>query len=80
MCVLCAVLVCVPDLARKVPTNFILMSLITACYSVLISCAAAASSYSSFLIAIGATFVVVVGLMLFACQTKYDFTGTYPKP
>ncbi|CDJ44696.1 Transmembrane BAX inhibitor motif-containing protein 1-like, related, partial [Eimeria tenella] len=73
--VLQLVLVCVPDLARKVPVNFILMTLITACYAVLISCAAAASSWESFLIAIGSTFVVVVGLMLFACQTKYDFTG-----
>lgn len=69
------VLVCVPNLARKVPTNFILMTLITFCYAILISCAAAASSRDSFLIAIGSTFVVVVGLMLFACQTKYDFTG-----
>ncbi|KAL8439162.1 hypothetical protein Efla_000677 [Eimeria flavescens] len=69
------VLVCVPDLARKVPTNFILMTLITLCYAVVLSCAAAASSRDAFLIAIGSTFVVVVGLMLFACQTKYDFTG-----
>lgn len=73
--VLQLVLVCVPNLARKVPTNFILMTLITFCYAILISCAAAASSRDSFLIAIGSTFVVVVGLMLFACQTKYDFTG-----
>ncbi|OEH78137.1 protein lifeguard 1 [Cyclospora cayetanensis] len=73
--VLQLVLVCVPNLARKVPANFMLMTLITFCYAILLSCAAAASSWQAFLIAIGSTFVVVVGLMLFACQTKYDFTG-----
>lgn len=73
--VLQLVLVCVPNLARKVPANFILMTLITLCYALVLSCAAAASSRNAFLIAIGSTFVVVVGLMIFACQTKYDFTG-----
>lgn len=70
-----AVLVCVPNLGRKVPTNFVMMTMITLCYSIILGYGAASSSRDAFLIAIGTTFVVVVGLMLFACQTKYDFTG-----
>ncbi|KAL8275721.1 hypothetical protein Esti_000284 [Eimeria stiedai] len=64
--VLQMVLVCVPNLARKVPTNFILMTLITLCYAVVLSWAAAASSRDAFLIAIGSTFVVVVAARTFS--------------
>ncbi|EPR61646.1 N-methyl-D-aspartate receptor-associated protein [Toxoplasma gondii GAB2-2007-GAL-DOM2] len=69
---------CFPDLGRRVPLNFILLSLITGCFSMMIAFGGAATESDAFFLAVGITFVVVLALTVFACQTKIDFTGCGP--
>ncbi|PFH34581.1 N-methyl-D-aspartate receptor-associated protein [Besnoitia besnoiti] len=76
--VLMIVVTCFPEMGRRVPQNFILLSLITGCFSMLIAFGGAATESDAFFLAVGITFVVVVALTLFACQTKIDFTGCGP--
>lgn len=69
------VLTCVPSLARRVPGNFIMLTIITLCYSLVIGYAGAVTTTQAFAIAAGITFAVTIGLTIFAIQTKWDFTG-----
>jgi len=77
--VLLLVLVCAPNMARSYPQNYILLFAFTFCQSISVGgvCAITAveSSKSIVLMAALATSIVVVGLTLFAFQTKYDFTS-----
>lgn len=74
---LCA-LACVPTLAKKVPLNYFLLFVMTTGFAIIMAYAGATVDTQSFVIALGITAVVVVGLTLFACQTKIDFTGMGP--
>eukprot|EP00920_Eleutheroschizon_duboscqi_P029881 GHVT01072534.1.p1 GENE.GHVT01072534.1~~GHVT01072534.1.p1 ORF type:complete len:232 (+),score=22.71 GHVT01072534.1:1238-1933(+) len=69
------VVVCNPKLGRRVPLNFFLLSFITFCISWLVALGAASTSVDSFFLAIGITLVITVALTLFACQSRWDFTG-----
>ena len=73
--VIMIVLVCNPGLARTAPANYILLSIFTACMSLLVSASASYYSESAVTSAIGITLFITLALSLFACQTKYDFTG-----
>ncbi|PHJ25492.1 n-methyl-d-aspartate receptor-associated protein [Cystoisospora suis] len=76
--VLMIVVTCFPQLGRRVPQNFIFLTLITGCFAMLISCGGAATENDAFFLAVGITFIVVIALTIFACQTKIDFTGCGP--
>lgn len=69
------VLTCVPGVARSHPLNLILLFLIAVSFGVILGFACVAVSTSSFAIAAGITAAVSISLSIFACQTKWDFTG-----
>lgn len=74
---LCA-LSCNPQLMRKTPQNYILLSLFTLGKAVLIGFISAQYAQESVLIAMGIVALTVFGLTIFTCQTTYDFTGVVP--
>src|SRR5690606_33342835 len=69
---------CCSDQARTRPNNVIFLSIFTVVESVLLGVACAAYDVGAIMIAAGVTSVVVFGLVLFAVQTKHDFTGAGP--
>jgi len=68
-------LVCCHDVARKSPMNYILLSILTGCMGLLVASSASYYSENAVLSSIGITLFITMALSLFACQTKYDFTG-----
>lgn len=74
MCIFC----CAPGLMRKSPQNYIIMFLFTLAESIVVGLVSVQYTQESVMIALGTTTVVVFALSLFACQTKYDFTGCGP--
>lgn len=71
-------LACVTDLAKKVPANYILLSVMTVGFAITMAYAGATAGTNTFLIALGMTLMLVVALTLFAFQTRFDFTGCGP--
>lgn len=72
------VFMCCPHTMRKYPENYVLLGVFTVAESVLVGVTCSAYTAQSVLVAFGITAFVVTALMLFACQTKYDFTGLMP--
>eukprot|EP00933_Yihiella_yeosuensis_P082097 TRINITY_DN9585_c0_g1_i2.p1 TRINITY_DN9585_c0_g1~~TRINITY_DN9585_c0_g1_i2.p1 ORF type:complete len:252 (+),score=36.97 TRINITY_DN9585_c0_g1_i2:87-842(+) len=72
------VFMCCPDTMRKTPTNYALLSVFTLAEAVLIGFICVQYTASSVLMVFGITAVMVIGLSVFAMQTKYDFTGLMP--
>ncbi|GAB69301.1 homologue of Drosophila nmda1 protein [Plasmodium cynomolgi strain B] len=70
-------LACSPNMARKYPSNYFLLLLITVGMTLIVTLASARTNSEIFFYAFGTTSVVVVGLTIFAFQTKWDFTGWY---
>lgn len=70
-------LVCCIQNARTYPTNYMLLGLFTLFEGVLLGCVSAQYDPDIVMQAMGMTAGVTIGLMLFACQTKYDFTGMH---
>lgn len=68
-------LVCCESVCRSYPTNMILLLVFTVLESLLIGCICIQYKMDTLLIAVVITFAIVVGLTLFAFQTKIDFTG-----
>jgi FtsH-binding integral membrane protein len=68
-------LACCESVARSHPINLILLLAFTLMESVLVGCITIQYKTDTLFIAIGITAVVVIGLTLFAFQTKIDFTG-----
>eukprot|EP01017_Pseudomicrothorax_dubius_P001028 TRINITY_DN0_c3298_g1_i1.p1 TRINITY_DN0_c3298_g1~~TRINITY_DN0_c3298_g1_i1.p1 ORF type:complete len:244 (-),score=32.96 TRINITY_DN0_c3298_g1_i1:18-749(-) len=68
------ILVCFSNMARTVPTNYILLAVFTFCEAYMVSLIC--SRYDSRLVAMAAAFtaVTVIALTLYACVTKTDFT------
>ena len=66
---------CCNNVARKYPLNIILLFAFTILESILLGVIAATYKLEEVLIAAGITAVVVVGITIFAFQTKIDFTG-----
>lgn len=67
-------LACCPDVRRKFPTNMIFLGIFTLCESFLLGSVASCYQADEVLIAVGITAAVVIGLTIFAFQTKWDFT------
>mmetsp|Transcript_54 Transcript_54/g.62 ORF Transcript_54/g.62 Transcript_54/m.62 type:complete len:292 (-) Transcript_54:131-1006(-) len=66
---------CCTHLTRRHPHNIILLSIYTVAQSMLLSTITVAYDVAAVMIACGTTLAVVVSLIAFASQTKYDFTG-----
>ena len=73
--VIVIVLACCNGVARKYPINIILLFAFTLMESVLLGIISASYDTDTVLIAAGITALVVVGITIFAFQTKIDFTG-----
>jgi len=69
---------CNPDMLRKTPQNYALLFLFTVFESIMVGFICIQYTQESVLIVTAITAFVVSGLTLFACQTKYDFTGMGP--
>lgn len=75
-CSICA-MACIPSAARTSPTNYIILFVISLAMGVVIGYSTGAVSTPAFAMAAGITAAVTLAVSLFACQTKYDFTGMY---
>ncbi|XP_065053901.1 protein lifeguard 1-like [Rhopilema esculentum] len=69
------VLACCTNVARSYPANMILLCVFTISLSYLVAAITSFHDTKIVLLAFGITLVASVSVMLFACQTKYDFTG-----
>jgi len=72
------VFMCCPNTMRDYPTNYILLSIFTLAEAVVVGFVSSQYQVQSVLMVLGITAVIVTTLMLFACQTTYDFTGWMP--
>mmetsp|Transcript_14988 Transcript_14988/g.29175 ORF Transcript_14988/g.29175 Transcript_14988/m.29175 type:complete len:280 (-) Transcript_14988:484-1323(-) len=72
------VLSCCTSVARKHPFGLIFLFILTLAEGYMLGVVASYSDTYLVYISIGATLIVSIGLMLFAWQTKYDFTGWGP--
>ncbi|SCM27069.1 bax inhibitor 1, putative [Plasmodium berghei] len=70
-------LICFPNVARKYPQNYFLLLAITIGITMLVVLTSAVINSEVFFYSLGTTSVVVIGLTIFAFQTKWDFTGWY---
>ena len=64
----------VRSLSRKVPVNYILLTLFTLAFSYIVSCSTAEYDPPTIMIAALLTCAIVFALTLYACTTKTDFT------
>ena len=76
--ILMVVLCCNPNCLKKYPQNYIYLSLFTIFMTYLLAIATARYNTKSLILAIGITLAITISLTIFACQTKYDFTGYGP--
>ena len=67
-------LVCCKDMARKVPTNYILLFIFTGCFTFMVCAVGSFYPASDVLVAAVMTAGVTFALTLYACTTKTDFT------
>lgn len=74
MIVLMCVLVCSKDARRRVPMNYILLGGFTLCATYFAGVISSFYDTNVVVLAMGITIGCVIGLTLFACQTKIDFT------
>jgi len=72
--VLICVIACCENARRSSPTNVILLGAFTLCESVLVGFISSTYKPRIVLLAVGLTAAIVIGLTIFAFQTKFDFT------
>jgi len=75
--IVCTVM-CNPQLMRRFPQNYIFLGLITVGFSCMLTAAVMAVEPWVVGAAVGTTALITLGLVIFACQVKYDFTGWGP--
>ncbi|XP_046659367.1 protein lifeguard 1-like isoform X2 [Homalodisca vitripennis] len=68
-------LACCGDVRRKAPMNFICLGIFTLAESFLLGCATSMYRKEEIFYAAVITFIVAIGLTIFAFQTKVDFTA-----
>ena len=73
--VLICTLVCCGDMRRKVPTNYLLLGAFTLCATYLAGVVSSFYDTQVVLLAMGATFLTVIGLTIFACQVSCGVGG-----
>ncbi|PFX18983.1 Protein lifeguard 1 [Stylophora pistillata] len=72
--VLYFVLICCEGVRRSYPANVIMLSIFTLSLSYLVGVISSFHETNIVLIMMGVTTLVCASVMIFACQTKYDFT------
>lgn len=72
--VLIFVLACCQNVRRSFPANFICLFMFTILEGILLGSAASYYDAEAVILAVGICAIVSLGLSIFACQTKYDFT------
>ncbi|KAJ7389964.1 hypothetical protein OS493_028016 [Desmophyllum pertusum] len=72
--VLYFVLVCCDGVRRNYPSNVIMLAIFTLSLSYLVGVISSFHDTNIVLIMMGVTTLVCASVMIFACQTKYDFT------
>ena len=73
VCIECAILCC-KSVARKSPTNYILLFIFTMCQAFVFASICSHYPSSDVVTAAGMTAAVTVALTFYACTTKTDFT------
>ena len=73
VCIECAILCC-KSVARKTPTNYILLFIFTMCQAFVFASICSHYPSSDVVTAAGMTAAVTVALTFYACTTKTDFT------
>ena len=76
--VLICYMACNPSVAREYPKNYFILAAITLCMGLSVGISCAAYTQESVLFAVGLTAAATLGLVAFAFQTKYDFSGSGP--
>uniref|UniRef100_A0A7S3PL90 Uncharacterized protein n=1 Tax=Aplanochytrium stocchinoi TaxID=215587 RepID=A0A7S3PL90_9STRA len=77
--IICIVaIICCQETARKHPQGIILLVVFTIAEGILIGAISAQFEAKEVVVAVGITFAIFFSLSIFACQTKYDFSGTGP--
>lgn len=71
-------LACCDGVARTPPGNYICLTIFTLIMGYTVAVAASFYTAESVVYASAITVVITIALTLFACQTKYDFTGMGP--
>ncbi len=72
--VACILIVCVPSMARTVPTNYVLLGIFTFCEAYGVSAFCGLSEPKLVFMAATFTAAMFFALTLYACTTKTDFT------
>jgi FtsH-binding integral membrane protein len=72
------ILVCCNRIAKIKPWNYIFLTLFTLSEGYMIGVTSTYYNTNAVTMALIITMIVTIGLTLFACQTKYDFTGAGP--
>lgn len=67
-------LLCFPNLARKVPLNYIVLMLWTMCEAYIVACCCALYNPSVVIMAAFATLAITIFITIYAITTKEDFT------
>jgi len=63
---------------RQTPTNYIALASFTLAEAIIVGFISSTYTTESVLMVLAVTVIVVLGLSLFACQTRYDITGLLP--
>lgn len=69
---------CNPQAAREFPKNYLILLALTLCMGLTVGVICSVYTTQSVAFVFGMTCVVTFGLMAFAMQTKYDFSGAGP--
>jgi len=69
---------CFPQLAKTVPTNYILLFAFTFFEGIMIGIISASYTWQSVCLAAGMTLCIVASMTVYACTTTSDFTGMGP--
>jgi len=72
--IVCIMITCCTDMARRVPTNYYLLSIFTLCQSFMVGYITSFYTPASVLLAASLTFTLTLTLTIYACTTKTDYT------
>ena len=71
-------MICFVDLVRSHPGNYIMLAVFTVAESLMLGGLGGTVDSQLIAVAVGTTLAVSVGIILFAMQTRFDFTGAGP--
>eukprot|EP00927_Polykrikos_kofoidii_P053317 TRINITY_DN4769_c0_g1_i1.p1 TRINITY_DN4769_c0_g1~~TRINITY_DN4769_c0_g1_i1.p1 ORF type:complete len:250 (-),score=30.89 TRINITY_DN4769_c0_g1_i1:84-833(-) len=78
LAMICGVSCCCTDMLRKFPMNFIFLTVFAVAWGVILGFVTSLYTLESVGLAAGMTAAIFIGLTIYACTTKTDFTGLGP--